>query len=96
MTYRTGSIGEFMKWMKRVVKDPATATASPKRWFDNDATATKALGATMPPEAMVKLLSEENLALLHLIASAPSLGERTRDARGARGTESVAHARKAA
>ncbi len=69
MTYKTGSIGEFMKWTKHVVRDPAAATATHKRWFDNDATAAKALGTTTSPEAMVKLLSEENLALLHLIAS---------------------------
>ena len=43
--------------------------ATPKRWFDNDATAAEALGATTSAEAMVKLLSKENLALLHLIAS---------------------------
>jgi predicted transcriptional regulator len=69
MTYKTGSVGEFMKWTKRVVKDPAVATTTPTRWFDSDATADKALGATTSPEAMVKLLSEENLALLHLIAT---------------------------
>ena len=69
MTYKTGSIGEFMKWTQRVVREPGTATASPKRWFDSDATAAKALGATASPEAMVKLLSERNLALLHLIAT---------------------------
>jgi predicted transcriptional regulator len=39
MTYKTGSVGEFMRW---------TRTS---------------------PEAMVKLLSPENLKLLHLIAT---------------------------
>ncbi|MBI1867548.1 MAG: helix-turn-helix domain-containing protein [Methylocystis sp.] len=67
MTYKTGSIGEFMRWTKRVVADPAAAEEAPKRWFDNDATAARALGATTSPEAMVKLLSEENLQLLRLI-----------------------------
>ena len=43
--------------------------STPKRWFDSDATAARALGATTSPEAMVKLLSEENLRLLRLIAT---------------------------
>jgi predicted transcriptional regulator len=67
MTYKTGSIGEFMKWTKLIVADPSVAARTPKRWFDSDKTAAKALGAS--PEAIVKLLSEENLALLHLIAT---------------------------
>lgn len=68
MTYKTGSIGEFMKWTKRVVTDPAAAANMPKRWFDSDETAAHALGSRVSAEAMVKLLSAENLALLHLIA----------------------------
>jgi predicted transcriptional regulator len=68
MTYRTGSIGEFMRWTKRVVTDPNAAANQPKRWFDSDATAAKVLGTATSAEAMVKLLSEENLVLLHLIA----------------------------
>lgn len=67
MTYRTGSIGEFMRWTKRVVADPAAADTGPKRWFDSDRTAAAALGTTTSPEAMVRLLSDDNLALLHLI-----------------------------
>jgi predicted transcriptional regulator len=67
MTYKTGTIGEFMTWTKRVVTD-GTAATQPKRWFDSADTAAKALAGTSP-EAMVKLLSKENLALLHLIAS---------------------------
>jgi len=69
MTYKTGSIGEFMKWTKLIVADPSVAARVPKRWFDSDKTAAKVLGATASPEAIVKLLSEENLALLHLIAT---------------------------
>ena len=69
MTYKTGSIGEFMKWTKRVITDPAAATDTPKRWFDSDETAARSLGTSASAEAMVKLLSEENLALLHLIAT---------------------------
>ena len=67
MTYKTGSIGEFMKWTRRVVANPAAASDTPKRWFDSDETATRSLGTSTSPEAMVKLLSVENLALLHLI-----------------------------
>jgi len=69
MTYKTGSIGEFMKWTKRVITDPNAVAETPKRWFDSDETAAKVLGTTASPEAIVKLLSEENLALLHLIAT---------------------------
>jgi predicted transcriptional regulator len=69
MTYKTGSIGEFIKWTKSVVVNPAAAATSPKRWFDSDATAAKARGSSVSPEAMVKLLSQQNLVLLHLIAS---------------------------
>jgi predicted transcriptional regulator len=67
MTYKTGSIGEFMQWTKRVVTDKAPDDDTPKHWFDGDATAKQALGTTTSPEAMVKLLSGENLALLRLI-----------------------------
>ena len=69
MTYKTGSIGEFMKWTKRVIAEPAVADKVPKHWFDSDDTAEKVLGTTTSPEAMVKLLSKENLVLLHLIGT---------------------------
>ncbi|HME83278.1 MAG TPA: helix-turn-helix domain-containing protein [Roseiarcus sp.] len=69
MTYKTGTIGEFMKWTKSVVTDPASGAAVPKRWFDSDDTAEKSLGTSASPEAMVKLLSPDNLALLHLIGT---------------------------
>jgi predicted transcriptional regulator len=68
MTYKIGSIGEFARWTKRVIADPKTAGKQPKRWFDSDKTARKALGESTSPEAMVKLLSSENLMLLNLIA----------------------------
>jgi predicted transcriptional regulator len=67
MTYKIGSIGEFMTWTKRVITNPASADETPRHWFDSDATAAKALGTTVSPEAMVKLLSEENLSLLRMI-----------------------------
>ncbi|MGA2129744.1 MAG: hypothetical protein ABSG76_26730 [Xanthobacteraceae bacterium] len=50
MTCKTGSIGEFMKWTKRVVTDPNAVAATLKRWFDNDETAAKVLGTTTSPE----------------------------------------------
>jgi predicted transcriptional regulator len=67
MTYKAATIAEFMKWTKRVVTDPAAATEMPKRWFDSDDTAARALGTTASAESMVKLLSAENLLLLSLI-----------------------------
>jgi predicted transcriptional regulator len=66
MTYKTGTISEFMQWTKRVIADPAAASGKSKQWFDNKETAARALGAKRA-EALVKLLSEENMALLHLI-----------------------------
>lgn len=67
MTYKTGTIGEFMRWTKRVVTDSTAMSDTPKRWFDSDDTAAKSLGTSASPEAMVKLLSAENLVLLQLI-----------------------------
>jgi predicted transcriptional regulator len=69
MTYKTGSIGDFMTWTKRVISDPEVASTVPKRWFDSDKTAAKTLGTATSAEAMVELLSQENLSLLHLIAT---------------------------
>ena len=66
MICKTGSLGKFMQWTKRVVTDPVAASDTPKQWFDCKATAAKALGAKRA-EALVKLLSEDNMALLHLI-----------------------------
>jgi len=67
VTYKTGTIGEFMQWTKRVISEPKAAGETPKRWFDSDETAEKVLGTSTSPEAMVKLLSAENLRLLHTI-----------------------------
>jgi predicted transcriptional regulator len=69
MTYKTGSIGDFMRWTKQVVTDPVVAKDTPKRWFDSEQTAAKSLGTSASPEAMVKLLSPENLVLLHIIGT---------------------------
>ena len=56
-----GSVGDFMRWTKRVVAEGPVAGVS-KGW-------TERRSETPQPsvEAMVKLLSEENLALLRLI-----------------------------
>ena len=43
MTYKIGTIGEFRKWTMQVVKDPAAAANMPRRWFDSEETAAKAL-----------------------------------------------------
>jgi predicted transcriptional regulator len=79
MTYKIGSLREFMTWTKQVIRDPKTARGVPKRWFDSAATARTATarGAThrsasgreVSPEAMVKLLSPANLRLLRLLAT---------------------------
>ncbi|SDR62953.1 Predicted transcriptional regulator [Rhizobiales bacterium GAS113] len=68
MTYKIGTVGEFMRWTKRVVANPATAADTPKRWFDSKASAEAALAETSP-EAMVKLLSPENLEMLKIIGT---------------------------
>jgi predicted transcriptional regulator len=69
MTYKTGSVGDFMRWTKRVIADPKVVGKMPKRWFDSNATAEKALGTKTSPEALVRLLSSENMKLLHLIGT---------------------------
>lgn len=73
MTYRTGTLREFMTWTKQVVRDPKAAKGKPKRWFDSSATARGAMSRPAPsrdvsPEAMVKLLSPANLRLLSVLA----------------------------
>jgi len=66
--HKIGSVGEFMRWTKRVVANPAAASEVPKRWFASETAAETALGA-MSPEAMVKLLSPQNLELLKVIGT---------------------------
>jgi predicted transcriptional regulator len=67
MTYKTGTVGEFMRWTKRIVTDSSAAMDAPKQWFDSHETAARSLASTATAESMVKLLSSENLALLNLI-----------------------------
>jgi predicted transcriptional regulator len=68
MTYKTGTIGEFMRWTKQVVRDPAVAKGVPKRWFDSEEAALQSSASDVSAEAMVKLLSPENLAMLQVIS----------------------------
>ncbi len=64
-TYKVGSIGEFAAWTKRVVCDPQAAREFPKKWFDSEQAAARA--EQVSAEAMVKLLSPGNLAVLEAI-----------------------------
>jgi predicted transcriptional regulator len=63
--YKAGSLSEFAAWTKRVVCDPAAARGVPKKWFDSEETAARA--EQVSAEAMVKLLSPGNLAVLDAI-----------------------------
>ena len=67
MQYKVGTLGEFEAWTKEVVRNRAAAEGVPKRWFDSEETAQRSLGAAMSVEGLVKLLSRQNLALLHAI-----------------------------
>lgn len=42
-TSHVGSLGEFMAWTKAVVQDPKAADGVPRKWFDSEETAAKAL-----------------------------------------------------
>ncbi len=66
-TYKVGSLREFAEWTKQVVRDPANARGVPKKWFDSEETARKAAIDQVSAEAMVKLLSPGNLAVLEAI-----------------------------
>ena len=65
--YKVGSLREFADWTKRVVRDPKSAHGVPKTWFDSAATAQRAATDQVSAEAMVKLLSAGNLAVLAAI-----------------------------
>jgi predicted transcriptional regulator len=64
-TYKVGSIGEFAAWTKRVICDPQAAQEFPKKWFESAEAAARA--EQVSAEAMVKLLSPGNLAVLQAI-----------------------------
>lgn len=67
MTYKVGSVGEFAEWTRRVVRDANAARSVPKTWFDSEETARRAGAESVSAEAMVKLLSPGNLAVLAAI-----------------------------
>ena len=67
-TYKVGSIGEFAAWTKRVVCDPSRVADRPKQWYDSEATAQQTRADQVSAEAMVKLLSPDNLAVLDAIS----------------------------
>ena len=56
MTYKIGTIGDFKKWTMLMVTDPAAAANTPKRWFDSEETAAKAM------EREGSVTAERNLA----------------------------------
>lgn len=66
-TYKVGSIAEFAAWTRRVVRDPTAAHGMPKTWFDCKRAALRAGAEQVSAEAMVKLLSPGNLAMLAAI-----------------------------
>ena len=66
-TYRVGSLREFAEWTKSVVRDPKSANGVPKKCFDSEETAAQAATDQLSAEAMVKLLSPGNLAVLEAI-----------------------------
>jgi predicted transcriptional regulator len=65
-TYKVGAIRDFAEWTKRVVREPDVAEGVAKQWFDSDATA-RASADRVSAEAVVKLLSPGNLAVLNAI-----------------------------
>ena len=66
-TYKVGSTGAFAEWTRRVVRDPNATHGVPKTWFDSEETAQRARDEQISAEAMVKLLSPGNLAVLAAI-----------------------------
>ena len=66
-TYKVGSLREFADWARRVVRDPGAARSVPKTWFDSEDTAQHGGAEQISAEAMVKLLSPGNLAVLAAI-----------------------------
>ena len=66
-TYKIGSLREFAEWTQRVVREPDSTQGMPKKWFDSEATAAKSATDRVSAEAMVKLLSPGNLAVLDAI-----------------------------
>ena len=51
-----------------MVRDPKSARGVPKKWFDSERTAARGATGQVSAEAMVKLLSSGNLAVLDAFA----------------------------
>jgi len=66
-TYKVGSIREFADWTRDVVRDTNAARGVAKTWFDSEDTARRTGAEQVSAEAMVKLLSPGNLAVLAAI-----------------------------
>lgn len=66
-TYKTGSIGEFAAWTRRVVRDPRAAHGVPKQWLDVGDAAELSATEQVSAEATVKLLSPGNVTVLDAI-----------------------------
>ena len=43
---RIGSFREFAEWTKHVIRNPAAANDAPKKWFDSEETAARAMAKT--------------------------------------------------
>jgi predicted transcriptional regulator len=65
--FRTGSLRAFADWTKQIVRDPSAARGVPKTWYEDEPTAQRAAADRVSAEAMVKLLSPGNLAMLAAI-----------------------------
>lgn len=70
MSERVGTLAAFRDWTKHIVRPPETADAEPKRWISPAVAARRQVSEapTQSALAIVKLLSAENLHLLHVIA----------------------------
>lgn len=53
MTCRIGSIGDFVRWTKRIVADPAVAAAAPGQWFADAALADAMRHAKGRPKKLI-------------------------------------------
>lgn len=82
MTKRIGTLAEFRNWTLAVVRSQGTASGGPHRWIAADRECRPSThrgtdpggpdrptgGQAITVQSMVKLLSEDNLALLRTIA----------------------------
>ena len=64
---KTGTLGEFMAWTKKVVRHPSAAKDTPKRWRESSKEIGRPGAGAFSAEAIVKLLSVENIEVLDII-----------------------------